>query len=279
MPESDGRTPDYIRRRDANRALWAARAARHGGELATTSSTAWVRAGTLRRLRRLIRPRDRVLEVGCGNGNLLGALAAGCRATGADLTMEMLQLARSTQPHLRDLARTDATWLPFRDGCFDLVYTSRVLINVQERAMQRAAIHELLRVVNAGGTVVLSENFEEPVAHLNRLKARYGAGAPEIDAHNLRLNLADTLRLCAHAGWVAIRIDGYPLASFVAHMVTGRLTQRRGGGLALRLLAPMLALLARCDDLASRRLPPFGKDTMIVFKQTGELVRTVDVHA
>jgi len=267
--ESEGGTADYVGRRDANRELWATRAARYGSTLAATASTAWVRAGTLRRLHRLIRRGDRVLEVGCGNGNLLGALAEGCRAVGADLTMEMLRLARTHQPHVHDLARADAASLPFHGGSFDVAYTSRSLINVQDRAMQGAAIREILRVVKPSGIVMLSENFKEPVGRLNRAKARFRAGPPEIDAYNLLLSLDDTLRLCGQVGWFAMRIDGYPIASFVAHVVIGRLTRRRGGRVAQRVLAPLYGLLARCDDLTNRWLPPFGKDTTIILKRMG----------
>jgi ubiquinone/menaquinone biosynthesis C-methylase UbiE len=152
--ESDGAPADYIRQRDAHRRLWATRATRHGGALAATASTAWVRAGTLRRLRRLLRHGDRVLEVGCGNGNLLRALPAGCTAVGADLTMEMLLLARTDPHHLRDVVRADATWLPFqarelRSGLIRLAHQRA------GRGMQNAAIRELLRVVKPDGTVVL----------------------------------------------------------------------------------------------------------------------------
>ena len=134
--------------------------------------------------------------------------------------------------------RADAASLPFQDESFDLVYTSRSLINVQERAMQDAAIRDLLRVVKPTGTVMLSENFEEAVKRLNQCKLRFRAGPPDNDPHNLRLNLADTLRMFERAGWAAERIDGYPIASFVAHVIVGRLTRRRGGRIAQRLLSP-----------------------------------------
>jgi SAM-dependent methyltransferase len=263
---SEPAVEDYVSQREANRRLWAKRAARHGGALEATASTAWVRAGTLRRLHRLIRRGDRVLEVGCGNGNLLRALPVGCRVIGADLTMEMLVLARRESGGGDDLVRADAASLPFQDESFDVVYTSRSLINVQERGMQDAALRDLLRVVKRTGTVMLSENFEEPVTRLNQCKLRFRSGPPDNDPHNLRLNLADTLRMFERAGWATKRVEGYPITSFVAHVIVGRLTRRRGGRVAQRLLSPLYAALARCDDLLCAWFPAFGKDTTIVLR-------------
>jgi SAM-dependent methyltransferase len=260
------REPDYLESRRSNQEHWARQAQRHGASLSATASTAWVRAGTLRRLRRVLRPGDRILEVGCGNGNLLGPLARQCHAVGVDLTTEMLRLAGEHHDEICGLARADGSSLPFRDRSFDLVYTSRCLINILDPAKQAAAVGELLRVVKPNGTVVLSENFADFVERLNRVKTRFRAGPIDVDAHNLRLDFDVTLGLCRERGWVPERIQGYAMTHFAVHVLIGRLTRRRGGRAAQRVLAPVLAALARCDDVASRWLPQFGKDTTIVFR-------------
>jgi len=265
------REPDYFESRRANQEHWAGQAQRYGASLSATASTAWVRAGTLRRLRRVVRPGDRILEVGCGNGNLLGPLAGGCHAIGVDLTADMLQIAREHHSEIRGFARADATWLPFRDQSFDLVYTSRCLINILDPAKQADALGEILRVVKPNGTVVLSENFAEFVERLNRVKKRFHAGPIDVDAHNLRLDFDDTLRLCRERGWVPGRIQGYAMTSFLAHVLIGGLTRRRGGRFAQRVFAPVLAALARFDDVASQWLPHFGKDTTIVLQLSARL--------
>jgi SAM-dependent methyltransferase len=176
----------------------------------------------------------------------------------------MLLVAQHHQGKIRGLAQADACFLPFQDAHFDLIYTSRCLINVVDPDMQRAAIQEIFRVAKPSATVVLIENFEEAVGRLNHVKALWHAGPPEIDAHNLRLCLSDTLRFCRALGWVPERICGYPMAMFVAHVILGPLGRYRAGRLAARLFAPVMAILSRLDNLANGWLPVFGKDTMII---------------
>ena len=171
----------------------------------------------------------------------------------------MLRVAQGDAANLCRLVRADAICLPFRDACFDVVYTSRCLINLPERAMQQAALLEILRVVHPRGTVILTENFQEPVDRLNRVRERLGDLA-EHDPHNLRLNCEDTLRSCREHGWIMTRAQGFPLSSLVAHVLIGWFARRRGGRHAQRLLTPLVGIAARLDDVASRWLPYFGKD-------------------
>jgi ubiquinone/menaquinone biosynthesis C-methylase UbiE len=264
--DAPARGPEYLEKRRANQEHWAQRAQRHGTSLSATASTGWVRRGTLRRLRRVLRPDDRVLEVGCGNGNLLGPLAGRCRAYGVDLTTEMLQLAHLHHRDIRGLTRGDGISLPFRDATFDVVYTSRCLINILDRAKQQDALAEILRVVRWNGTVVLSENFSQCVDRLDRLKRRVHAGPIDVDIHNLRLDFDATLQTCRERGWIPETIQGYAMTNFVVHVLIGALTQRRGGRLAQRVMMPVLVALARCDDAVSRWLPHLGKDTTIVLR-------------
>jgi SAM-dependent methyltransferase len=255
---------DYLTRRQVNQEFWIDRIRRFGGaSLRTTASTAWVRDATLRELRVVIRPGDRVLEVGCGNGNLLAPLAEYSRVFGIDLVMEMLQLARSHRPALHRLARSDVSQLPFRDESFDVVYSSRCLINVQSRAMQAAALDEMFRVVRRGGTVVISENFEEPMDRLNNARRR--AGIPMQPRHRLTLllNLAETLPMFAAKGWEVRRIRGFPMSYFFSEVVARWFADRRWGSVSHRLLSPLVHVTARADGLASAFLPAFGHDTTI----------------
>lgn len=64
----------------------------------------------------------RVLEVGAGTGREGHQLAArGALVVLVDFSAEALRLSRRISP-LPRLVRADVRWLPFRDGCFDLVY-------------------------------------------------------------------------------------------------------------------------------------------------------------
>lgn len=255
---------DYLTRRQANQEFWIDRVRRFGvASLRTTESTPWVRDATLRELRGVIRHGDRILEVGCGNGNLLAPLAAYGGVFGIDLVMEMLRFAVSHGPTLRRLVRSDASRLPFRDESFDVVYSSRCLINVQNRAMQTAALDEMFRVVRRGGIVVISENFEEPMDRLNEARRRTGIPMQPRPRLTLWLNLAETLPMLAAKGWEIRRIRGFPMSYFFSEVVVRWFADRRWGGVSHRLLSPLVRLTARADALASAFLPAFGHDTTI----------------
>src|ERR671933_267721 len=63
-------------------------------------------------------PDVRLLDVGCGTGELMSAaVARGATAVGVDLSEGMLEVARSTHPGL-EFRRGDAEDLPFGDGEF-----------------------------------------------------------------------------------------------------------------------------------------------------------------
>jgi SAM-dependent methyltransferase len=105
-----------------------------------------------------LRGGERILEVGCGYGWISQALwaAADIEWTGVDLSVEMVGRLRAAYP-VRG-ARTllvDARKLPFRDGEFDKVLCTGVLMHIAEN---RLAVRELLRVLRPGGRLVCSIN-------------------------------------------------------------------------------------------------------------------------
>ena len=204
-----------------------------------------------------------MLEVGCGNGNLLGPFAGRCRVFGIDQTIEMLRLAAVHWPIDRGLAQSDVVQLPFRDESFDVVFSSRCLINVQDKAMQHAALNEMFRVVRRGGTVLISENFEEAMARLSSARRFAGIAMPPRRVLTLHLNLADVLQLCAEKGWRVRRIRGYPMSYFFSEVLVRFLSDRRWGRISHRLLTPLTGVVARADAVVSMLLPPFGHDTTI----------------
>lgn len=256
---------NYIELRDGNAAHWSHLASKHGTNLVATASTPWVRAASLRRLKRFIKPTDRVLEVGCGNGSsLLGPLTDYCQMHGVDITAEMIETARKTFPKAVSLQRADACALPFDSRSFDVVYTSRCVINVMTADMQTIALREIFRVVKPGGTVVLIENFDAPVASMNRAREVVGL-PPLVDAHNLRLNLTRTIECARLRGWTAKTGYSNTCASFIANVLVAKLTQRRGGSTAGRILHPLYVSLCWMEDHLPT-LPLFGKDTAVVFK-------------
>jgi SAM-dependent methyltransferase len=101
----------------------------------------------------LARPFKRALDVGCGEGRFCRMLQAHqIAAVGIDPTEALLDLARARDPAGRyELARGEA--LPFADGSFDLVVSYLTLIDIDDF---RAAIGEMVRVLEAGGTLLIA---------------------------------------------------------------------------------------------------------------------------
>jgi ubiquinone/menaquinone biosynthesis C-methylase UbiE len=115
---------------------------------------------------------SRVLEVGCGTGNYIRAIAdaTGAICTGVDPSREMLRRARSSTgwpKDRRDAAdRPEVTFiegraedLPLSDRQFDLVYSVDVIHHVEDRD---AAAREAARVLKPGGTaMVVTESADD----------------------------------------------------------------------------------------------------------------------
>jgi ubiquinone/menaquinone biosynthesis C-methylase UbiE len=101
-------------------------------------------------------PADLALDVACGPGAVLAALAPFVHhAAGIDLTAAMLEQARRRLPAgTVSLVRGAAERLPFLDGVFSFAVTTYTLHHFGE---PRLVVREMARVVGAGGRVIVGD--------------------------------------------------------------------------------------------------------------------------
>lgn len=103
---------------------------------------------------------DRVLEVGVGTGLSLPLYRTDCLLTGIDISVPMLDLARSRAelpgtPETR-LMQMDAAEMSFPDSSFDRVLAPYVISVVSDPGK---AMSEIRRVCRPGGTIVIVNHF------------------------------------------------------------------------------------------------------------------------
>lgn len=144
-----------------------------GRELDQIASAAFMAAEKARSLELLaLKPGARVLDVGCGTGLELEALAQivgpGGQVVGLERSSALIAQARARGRDRMspvELVQGDAGDLPFADGEFDACRADRTLQHVDDPT---GALAEIVRVTRAGGRVVVTES-------------RWGLVAPSLD--------------------------------------------------------------------------------------------------
>lgn len=137
-----------------------------------------------------IKDGDTVLDAGCANG-FASIMQCGAhklkKVVGIDFSEEMIAYAQQNKSdsefsEILEFQNGDIRLLDFPDNTFDVVYTTRVIINLPTWEQQKQAVSECIRVAKPGGTIILSEAFFEPFIKLNALRAV--AGLPPLVEHD-----------------------------------------------------------------------------------------------
>lgn len=121
---------------------------------------------------------DQVLDVGCANGfSTTTHLGKNIQSiVGVDFSAKMIAQAQERAKNTDHDGRLrfevgDVRKLRFPDQSFDVVYTTRVLINLPTWGEQLKGINECIRVCRNGGKIIFSESFWEPMTLLNAMRA------------------------------------------------------------------------------------------------------------
>ena len=110
---------------------------------------------------------DRLLDVGCGSGDLLAMAAsreAGAILVGIDPDEDALELASHKilgTIRAAELHQGVAEQLPFDDESFDVVCATRLLVGLDARA-RAEVLHECWRVLRPGGRLLVADWVEKP---------------------------------------------------------------------------------------------------------------------
>jgi phosphoethanolamine N-methyltransferase len=106
----------------------------------------------------------KVLDLGCGVGGydmlLVAAHGAG-KVVGVDIDAASLEIARRRTSSAGvgervEFRRVSPGPLPFDDATFDIVFSKDIIVDLPDK---RSAVDELFRVLQPGGSIVLSDWF------------------------------------------------------------------------------------------------------------------------
>ena len=157
--------------------FWNSQAQKFG----TSHSASWADRYAIdleiRTIGKYIKKGDKVLDAGCANGySAIHQLDKNVSSiTGVDFSESMIKEAKKNQentgsPDKLHFEIGDVRALRFENDTFDIVYTTRTLINLPTWDEQKRGISECIRVCQAGGTVIFSEAFWEPLVLLNAMR-------------------------------------------------------------------------------------------------------------
>lgn len=118
-----------------------------------------------------LRGDEQVLDVGCGRGAVLLAVAKRLphgKAVGIDIWRKADQSGNSIEATRRnavaegvadriELHTADMTAMPFEDASFDLVVSSLAIHNVKGKDNRRKAVAEAVRVLRPGGRLLIAD--------------------------------------------------------------------------------------------------------------------------
>lgn len=137
----------------------------------------------------------RVLEFGCGNGytTLQMAKRFNARIDACDYSPEMILEAKKLQKNKKLSKRVNFFLADIKkklkiNPIYDLVFTERMLINLDSWASQKKSIIKLINCLKPKGTLVLMENSATGLKKINDYRSILGLKKIKAPWHNLYLD-------------------------------------------------------------------------------------------
>jgi SAM-dependent methyltransferase len=238
----------------------------------------------------LVPPGQRVLEIGCGKGDLLAALKPGF-GVGVDFSVDMVRRASARHPELR-IVRADAHALPL-EGPFDAIILSDLVNDLWD--VERV-FAEVVRLADRPTRIILnaySRLWEVPLEVTRRL----GLSKPTLYENWLTVkDLTNLLQLagleCVRA-WPEVLLPlPIPGAATIANKVLVRFWPFREFGMTNFLVArpapcrvpdqPSVSVIVPARNEAGNirqifeRIPAIGRETEIIFVEGHSTDRTYE---
>ncbi len=184
------------------KAFWDSQAKEHGGSDLATNPDTHYRSLEIESIVRAISAmkHDTILDVGCGNGFTTKAIAKAfpvADITGVDFSHAMLEEAieNNSAPNIGyvignviGLSREEGLDV----GGYDVVLSSRCLINLANWEEQKVGILEMRKMLVPDGRLILIENVQEGLDNLNDLRGKLGLSKINPPWHNKYLPLDET---------------------------------------------------------------------------------------
>ena len=171
---------------------WEALAKRFGTQVFATTKCKTIKQLEIYALSQHLKDGITVLEVGCGNGLNAIALAKQFPKSsffGIDYSEEMIKQARKNNTDntvkfgVDNVIKTN-----FADKFFDVVFSDRCIINVQDKQKQKKAINECWRILKPNGLFLMLENSRQSKDMQNDLRESFGLTRRPDAEYNLFLD-------------------------------------------------------------------------------------------
>jgi SAM-dependent methyltransferase len=179
------------------RSYWENRATQDSSAQSTTQDIYLreIEYHVLRGIIQRIKPLQ-VMDVGCGDGLTTVRMSnefpqiifVGCDYSDAMLSNASKNIKSANVNNMRVCIADVTRSLP--DGLFDLVYTTRCLINLPTWELQEAALDRIIGRIQSNGYYAMIENFIEGHDNFNKLRIDFGLDPIPVRDHNKFFNMS-----------------------------------------------------------------------------------------